>query len=51
MELTEAIVDGKIMETWRNADDLGRILQLGGRIGKPREESTEFHSQEKCHAL
>lgn len=22
------IVDGKIVETWRNADDLGRILQL-----------------------
>lgn len=26
------IVDGKIMETWRNADDLGRLLQLGARI-------------------
>ncbi|BAZ12477.1 hypothetical protein NIES4071_43080 [Calothrix sp. NIES-4071] len=26
------IVDGKIMETWRNADDLGRILQLGAKI-------------------
>jgi predicted ester cyclase len=26
------IVDGKIRETWRNADDLGRILQLGARI-------------------
>jgi len=26
------IVDGKILETWRNADDLGRVLQLGARI-------------------
>jgi predicted ester cyclase len=26
------IVDGRIQETWRNADDLGRVLQLGGRI-------------------
>lgn len=26
------IVDGKIIETWRNADDLGRVLQLGVRI-------------------
>ena len=26
------IVDGKIVETWRNADDLGRVLQLGARI-------------------
>lgn len=26
------IVDGKITETWRNADDLGRVLQLGARI-------------------
>jgi predicted SnoaL-like aldol condensation-catalyzing enzyme len=26
------IVDGKILETWRNADDLGRLLQLGARI-------------------
>ena len=26
------IADGKILETWRNADDLGRILQLGARI-------------------
>ncbi|KYF90920.1 hypothetical protein BE17_45005 [Sorangium cellulosum] len=23
------IADGKIIETWRNADDLGRLLQLG----------------------
>jgi hypothetical protein len=26
------IAGGKILETWRNADDLGRIFQLGGRI-------------------
>jgi predicted SnoaL-like aldol condensation-catalyzing enzyme len=26
------IVDGKIQETWRNADDLGRVLQLGAEI-------------------
>jgi predicted ester cyclase len=26
------IADGKIHETWRNADDLGRLLQLGARI-------------------
>jgi len=26
------IADGKIYETWRNADDLGRLLQLGARI-------------------
>jgi len=26
------IVEGKILETWRNADDLGRVLQLGARI-------------------
>ena len=26
------ITEGKIRETWRNADDLGRVLQLGARI-------------------
>ena len=26
------VVDGKMAETWRNADDLGRVLQLGARI-------------------
>jgi predicted ester cyclase len=26
------IADGKILKTWRNADDLGRVLQLGGTI-------------------
>lgn len=26
------IVDGMMMETWRNADDLGRVLQLGARL-------------------
>lgn len=32
------IVDGKIVETWRNADDLGRLLQLGARI-EPGEDN------------
>ena len=27
------IVDGQVHETWRNADDLGRLRQLGARIG------------------
>jgi predicted SnoaL-like aldol condensation-catalyzing enzyme len=26
------IVDGQVLETWRNADDLGRVLQLRARI-------------------
>jgi len=26
------IVQGKIKQTWRNANDLGRLLQLGARI-------------------
>jgi SnoaL-like domain len=26
------IADGLIQQTWRNADDLGRLLQLGARI-------------------
>ena len=29
------IADGKIAETWRNADDLGRLMQLGARIEAP----------------
>jgi predicted SnoaL-like aldol condensation-catalyzing enzyme len=34
-----AIADGKITETWRNADDLSRLLQLGARIepGTPEQ--------------
>jgi predicted ester cyclase len=33
------IVDGRIQQTWRNADDLGRLLQIGARIrpGSPEE--------------
>lgn len=31
------IRDGKIVETWRNADDLGRLLQLGARIEPAKE--------------
>src|SRR5262249_1098076 len=26
------IASGKVLETWRNADDLGRVLQLGARV-------------------
>jgi len=29
------IFEGKIAETWRNADDLGRMLQLGVRLLPP----------------
>ena len=29
------IVDGVVHEIWRNADDLGRLLQLGARIEAP----------------
>jgi predicted SnoaL-like aldol condensation-catalyzing enzyme len=29
---TFRIVDGFVLETWRNADDLGRLFQLGARI-------------------
>ena len=29
------VVDGRVAETWRCADDLGRLLQLGARIGAP----------------
>ena len=32
------IADGKIVETWRNADDLGRLLQLGARIERGPSE-------------
>jgi predicted SnoaL-like aldol condensation-catalyzing enzyme len=32
------IKDGRIHETWRNADDLGRLLQLGGKIVVEPEE-------------
>jgi len=29
------IADGMVLETWRNADDLGRLFQLGARIVPP----------------
>jgi predicted ester cyclase len=29
------IEDGQIAETWRHADDLGRVLQLGATIQPP----------------
>lgn len=35
------IVDGRIEETWRNADDLGRVLQLGARIVAAQKEQEE----------
>lgn len=34
---TFRMVDGLIAEIWRNADDLGRLLQLGARV-VPAEE-------------
>lgn len=30
------IVDGLMQETWRNADDLGRVLQLGATLTPPQ---------------
>ena len=33
---THRVVDGLIAQTWRNADDLGRLLQLGARIVPPQ---------------
>ena len=29
---THRLADGAVVETWRNADDLGRLLQLGARL-------------------
>ncbi|GLC24843.1 ester cyclase [Roseisolibacter agri] len=29
------IADGRVLTTWRNADDLGRVLQLGARLVPP----------------
>ena len=29
------IVNGRMLETWRQADDLGRVFQLGGHIEPP----------------
>lgn len=35
------IAGGTIVETWRNADDLGRVLQLGARIvPEPNDAAT-----------
>ncbi|MBW4446945.1 MAG: ester cyclase [Hassallia sp. WJT32-NPBG1] len=33
-----SIADGKITETWRNADDLGRLFQLGAKISPGTSE-------------
>ena len=30
------IADGEVLETWRNADDLGRLFQLGARLVPPQ---------------
>ena len=31
------LVDGQIAEVWRSADDLGRVMQIGGRIVPPAD--------------
>lgn len=36
------ITNGKIVETWRNADDLGRLLQLGATISRPVADEAIF---------
>jgi SnoaL-like domain len=40
------IVNGTIQETWRNADDLGRVLQLGAEI-KPQKITMKNKSQSR----
>lgn len=32
------LADGKIAEVWRSADDLGRVVQIGGKIVPPDDE-------------
>jgi predicted ester cyclase len=32
------LVDGKIIEAWRSADDLSRVLQIGGTIVPPTRD-------------
>jgi acyl-CoA thioesterase FadM len=40
------IIDGRIVETWRNADDLDRILQLGARIeARSHAAETGIHAK------
>jgi hypothetical protein len=34
---THRVVGDRIAETWRNADDLGRLLQLGARVVAPAQ--------------
>ena len=36
--------DGLVAETWRNADDLGRLLQLGARILPPASTGNDARS-------
>jgi predicted ester cyclase len=40
---THRIEDGKICETWRNADDLGRVLQLGAKIQPVDKDGPVLH--------
>ncbi len=42
---TFKILDGKILETWRNADDLGRVLQLGACIIPPEIPASTLEFQ------
>jgi predicted SnoaL-like aldol condensation-catalyzing enzyme len=46
---THRITDGRIQETWRNADDLGRALQLGARIeqARPAQEHHRWPQAER----
>jgi hypothetical protein len=36
--LIHRIGEGKILQTWRSADDFGRLLPLGARIGPAPSE-------------
>jgi predicted ester cyclase len=47
------IVNGKVVETWRNADDLGRLLQLGASLTSKSGDCTrslDSHRRIKCGA-
>ncbi len=41
---THRVVGGRIAETWRNADDLGRLLQLGATVVAPVSAPGRPHS-------
>ena len=38
---TFRVEDGQVQEIWRNADDLGRLLQLGARLVPGQTESAQ----------